>query len=520
MKVFIIFIVFLGPLIFFHELGHFLFARLFGVRVETFSLGFGPKLFRFKRNHTEYVLSLIPLGGYVKMFGDDPLNKDKISHADRKFSYNHKPVWARFWIVFGGPLANFFLAYFIFFGLLLNGERLPETRIGIITEKSIFYQAGLRSGDVIRSINGKAVEGPSDLDIETDLPITKMEVDRLGKMVPITINITPKDFFENLMASPPFLRKPIVIDSQGQVFFVSLDKANVNPQIALEQFADVSNNNELHFFKAKLDGEKHEPTNEYVQSFKLNYKNTNELLANLESKGFYPIDLSIRSITMNYPADKAGLKRNDIVLSLEGTKVYSFEEVRNLLEETKKEKEEVSLSYLGQGKIKTVKLKPQVQEIDGKQKKLIGVYSGGEYQEIRFVHTHARGLFEASYLAFGKTWDSFVKTASGFKKLITGEVSFKNVGGPIAIGKVASDSFDTSISYFFQIMALISVNLAIINLFPIPVLDGGHILFMVFEVINRGPLSRRKMEIAQQIGLSLLLLLMCAAIFNDVSRFF
>lgn len=518
MKVFIIFIVFLGPLIFFHELGHFLFARLFGVRVETFSLGFGPKLFRFKRKDTEYVLSLIPLGGYVKMFGDDPLNKDKISHADRKFSYNHKPVWARFWIVFGGPLANFLLAYFIFFGLLLNGERLPETRIGVISEKSVFYQAGLRSGDVIKSINGKVIEGPSDLDLESDNPISKMEVTRLGQVIPVTINISPKEFFDNLMASPPFLRKPLVVDAQGEVYFLSLDKLQPTSQIALEQFADASKSGEIHLFETKLDGEKREPTNEFVKSLKLTYKSTNELLGNLEEKGYYPIDLSIRSITMNFPADKAGLKRNDVVLSLEGKKVYSFEEVRSLLDEINKD--EVDLGYFSQGKVKSVKVKPQIQEVEGKKKKLIGVYSAGEYQEIRFVHTHSRGLFEASYLAFGKTWDSFLKTASGFKKLITGEVSFKNVGGPIAIGKVASDSFDTSISYFFQIMALISVNLAIINLFPIPVLDGGHILFMVFEVINRGPLSRRKMEIAQQIGLSLLLLLMCAAIFNDVSRFF
>ena len=108
------FIIILFPLVFFHELGHFFFARLFGVRVEVFSIGFGKKLYSWKIGDTEYVLSLIPLGGYVKMYGDDPLAKDSIPEDQRKYSFNFKGKWARFWIVFGGPLANFVFSYFIF----------------------------------------------------------------------------------------------------------------------------------------------------------------------------------------------------------------------------------------------------------------------------------------------------------------------------------------------------------------------------------------------------------------------
>lgn len=117
-----------------------------------------------------------------------------------------------------------------------------------------------------------------------------------------------------------------------------------------------------------------------------------------------------------------------------------------------------------------------------------------------------------------RTWDSIEKTFDGFAKLFTGQVGLNTIGGPLSIGKVASDSFNTSLSYFFQLMALISINLGLINLFPIPVLDGGHIMFIFLEIINRGPVSRRKMEIAQQVGLSLLLMLMVGAIFNDVTR--
>ena len=129
----LIFIIFLGPLIFFHELGHFFFARLFGVRVEVFSIGFGPKLLKFVKNGTEYAISLIPLGGYVKMFGDDPFSEQQLSDEEKKVAFNYKSKWARFWIVFGGPLANLILAYFLYLGLMTIGEKVPETKIGSIS---------------------------------------------------------------------------------------------------------------------------------------------------------------------------------------------------------------------------------------------------------------------------------------------------------------------------------------------------------------------------------------------------
>ena len=136
------------------------------------------------------------------------------------------------------------------------------------------------------------------------------------------------------------------------------------------------------------------------------------------------------------------------------------------------------------------------------------------------IQTKSKGVFASIPLAVERTIDSIKKTIDGFVKLITNQVSLKAIGGPLSIGKVAHDSFQMSLSYFFQLMALISVNLGVINLFPIPVLDGGHIMFIGFEILNRGPLSRRKMEFAQKVGLSLLLVLMFGAIFNDITRFF
>jgi regulator of sigma E protease len=194
-----IFILFLGPLVFFHELGHFLFARLFGVRVETFSIGFGPKILKFKKGDTEYAISLIPLGGYVKMFGDDPLNKDSIPEEERPFSFTFKGKWARFWIVMGGPLANFIMAYVIFMTLLTMGERLPELKLGVIPQVSTFYDLGLRSGDVIKKVNSSEVYNPTDILLEGEDLIKTMVVGRVDKDITLTLNLTGEKFFEEIV---------------------------------------------------------------------------------------------------------------------------------------------------------------------------------------------------------------------------------------------------------------------------------------------------------------------------------
>lgn len=162
----LIFVIFLGPLIFFHELGHFFFARLFGVRVEVFSIGFGPKIFKYKKKDTEYALSAIPLGGYVKMFGDDPFSEVELTPEEKSVAFNHKSKWARFWIVFGGPLANLLLAYCLYVGLLAGGEKVPESKVGVVAEQSVLYQKGLRTGDVLVGINDEKVLSFDDLNIK------------------------------------------------------------------------------------------------------------------------------------------------------------------------------------------------------------------------------------------------------------------------------------------------------------------------------------------------------------------
>ena len=517
-----IFILFLGPLVFFHELGHFLFARLFGVRVEVFSIGFGPKIFKKKFGDTEYAISIIPLGGYVKMYGDDPFNKDDIPLDQRAFSFTHQGKLARFWIVVGGPLANFILAFFIFFSLLILGERIPEIKMGAIPNESALYQAGMRTGDILLKVNDNEVYNPTDLMVEGKDAIKKITIKRLDQTIVLAAEFKGDKFLEEVMKCPPFLRKPFLTDLNSIRYIISFEKNKIDIKNSIEELANQVGMKKAYLYPL-LQGQ--DLTNDLLKvdfnkgkEINIDFSDLKSFLRNLELNGLRTIDLMVRSVNMNSPADKMGIREGDVFTSLENEKVYSFEELRNKLQSV--DKKDVNVEVWSKGQVKKLLITPDVTQQEGKTLKLLGVYSFIEVQKINFIHTKSKGFFGSIKYSSLRTWDSVKKTIDGFVKLLTNQVSLKSIGGPLAIGKVAHDSFNTSLSYFFQLMALISLNLGVINLFPIPVLDGGHIMFIALEIINGGPLSRRKMEIAQQVGLSILLMLMVGAIFNDVSRFF
>jgi regulator of sigma E protease len=512
-----IFVLFLGPLVFFHELGHFLFARLFGVRVEVFSIGFGPKIFNFKRGDTVYAISLIPLGGYVKMYGDDPLRKDEVPEEERKYSFTFKNKWQRFWIVMGGPLANFILAYFLFWGLLFVGERVPEVKVGLLKKESVLYEKGLRTGDVIRRVNGEVISGPTDMVLSTKSQIETLTVMRNDSKMVLTINKDSDDFLKEFMKYPPVMRVPILISESGKKYILSTNKETASFETSLEEmFTTGQQYSGLYLFEFIAGKER--KAGELFKEFSGSYGDIESFYRFLGENNLRTLDLVVRNATPNSPAQEAGIKEGDILKSLNGTNIFSFEDLRNTLQDTTGDT--VSIELWRSGKLMSLTLKPEVKSIAGEKLKLIGVYSNGEFLPIKQYETGSRGFWGSTTGAVTRSIDTVDKIFVSFKKLIVGESSLKNIGGPLAIGKVASDSFNTSISNFFKLMALISIHLGIINLFPIPVLDGGHILFIFLELINGGPLSRRKMEVAQQFGLSVLLMLMVGAIYNDVSHFF
>lgn len=521
----LIFILFLGPLVFFHELGHFLFARFFGVKVEVFSIGFGPKLFKYKYGDTEYALSLIPLGGYVKMFGDDPFKRDEISESERSQSFVFKGKWARFCIVAGGPFANFIMAYVLFFGILMSGEKIPEMRLGVIPETSTLYSHGIRTGDIVSRVNGKEIYNPSDMAVVADGDIKTIGVKREGRPVEVPLGMKGKDFFKLIVKYPPGLQRPVIVSKDNGYFALSLNRSSVNWDQPLDTLHQYSKDGQLSLSLFKIsenilgmDFDKDKVSAKYVKDLTLQISTRSDFLKELAKLNYRSLDLVVKSVNMKSAADLANLKQGDTIISLQGKPIYSFYDLRTTLQSI--EASSINVGLWQNSKEIFISMVPKVTMQGETKVKLIGVYSAGLYLKPNYVHIPSSGFFSSLKSAWFRTAGAITQTLDGFKKLITAEVSFKAIGGPFTIGKVASDSFNTSLSYFFQLMALISVNLGVINLFPIPVLDGGHILFIILEVINRGPVSRRKMEIAQQFGLSILLMLMIGALFNDFTRFF
>ena len=384
-----IFILFLGPLVFFHELGHFLFARLFGVRVEVFSIGFGPKLFKKKMGDTEYAISLIPLGGYVKMFGDDPFTKDEIPEAERAHSFTHQGKFARFWIVVGGPMANFLLAFFIFFSLLISGERIPEIKLGAIPSDSLIFKAGLRTGDILLKINDTEVYNPTDLMVEGKGEIKSISVKRADQIQVLSVDFKGDKFFEDVLKYPPFLRRPFLIDSKSNRYVLSFEKGKANLKDSIEELSSRTNSKVAYLYPVKADQDisSDNPLVDIKAGIEIpiQFTDLKSLLIAFESKGFKTIDLMVRSVNMNSPADKVGIRENDVFLSLEGEKVYSFEDLRNRLQTI--EKKEVAVEIWSKGQAKKLTVTPEVTQQEGKTLRLLGVYSYIEIQKINFIHT-------------------------------------------------------------------------------------------------------------------------------------
>lgn len=511
----LIFVIFLGPLIFFHELGHFFFARLFGVRVEVFSIGFGPKILKYIHKGTEYAVSIIPLGGYVKMFGDDPFSEISLTEDEKKVAFNHKTKFARFWIVFGGPFANLLLAYFLYVGLLAGGEKVPETKIGVVAENSVLHKKGLKTGDTLIGVNDEKIISFDDLNIKGST-VEKITVRRSDKDVEIPIEMPLEPFINEFVNIVSLVKKPIFVTKSGEKFAVSLVPRPKDFDISVEE---ISSNFKGKAYLYRLIEQNGVVSTDLSSESEIIAAKNQDLSSVLLKMEFYPVDLSIKNVVMSSPADKAKIKKGDILLDVDGIPLKNFEDLRNNLQ-SKQDLKEVKIRILSNGNILTKTLIPEIKVIDKKQVKVIGIESAVDYIQPKLVTVKTDSISGAIIQAFERTWDGVLKTFGGYKKLITREVSLNNIGGPLAIGKVASDSFNISLSMFFRLMAIISINLAVINLFPIPVLDGGHIMFLFLETINGGPLSRRKLEIAQRFGMSILFFLIFVALFNDITRLF
>lgn len=440
------FIVALGVLITVHEFGHFWVARRCGVRVERFSVGFGRALWRrTDRQGTEYVLAIIPLGGYVKMLDE---RVEAVAPEFRHQSFNNKKVWQRAAIISAGPIANFIFAIFAYWLVFVIGVPSVRSVIANITANSIAAQSNISSGMELKSVAG--IETPD------------WESVRMALMGEIG-------------------------DDQTTVGVAQFGSSQV-----VEKTLDLR---QWHF-----DPEKEDP---------------------VVSLGMIPrgpqIESVLQEVQPDSAAQKAGLQAGDRIVKVDGQILDSWQSF--VIQVRDNPGKPIALEVERGGDSVALTLTPDTKSAGkGKIQGFAGVVPKVIPLPDEFKTIRQYGPFVAFYEAGDKTWQLMKLTVSMLGKLITGDVKLNNLSGPISIAQGAGMSAEYGLVSYLTFLALISVNLGIINLFPLPVLDGGHLLFLAIEKLKGGPVSERVQDFSYRIGSVLLVLLMGLALFNDFSR--
>lgn len=502
MDTFLVFILFLCPLIFFHELGHFLFAKWFKVKVEVFSIGFGPKILKKVMGETQYAVSLIPLGGYVKMYGDDPFKpRDKTDPTFNRM-YVGKKAWQKFLIVFGGPLANLILAFGLYTYLPLKGEKTTVITLGDITESKVLQDLGLKSGDEILNVQGKIVRGVEDMAILKG-NIGDIVVSRANQEIKVNIPLGFLEFFNEISKSM-YLQGPKLISTEGKIFSLSyIDDKILYP---LQHFADATANNDL---KLALNDDKGNITKELLVPKGTFYET-------LQANNLIPYGLIVEDVVGPSPAQDVGILKGDIIYSLAGERLNSFNQMRNKLQVITET--EVMIEVIRKGEKKSFTLKPVEREIGGQKLKTIGLVSSADAIPARQRIVKIDNIFSALEDGFMRMLIHSKRTFDGFIALFSMPNPMEMIGGPVKIAQVAKASLVISLDHFLRLMALISINLAILNLLPVPVLDGGHIIFIVLEAITGRQLPQKALEWSYKVGFALIISLVFVALYNDIFR--
>jgi len=437
------FIVALGLVVTFHEFGHFWVARRCGVKVLTFSIGFGKPIYQWRgKDGTEYQVAAIPLGGYVRMLDHDvdPVNTDD----EMQQSFRAKSVGQRFAIVLAGPLANFIFAIVALWLMLMIGMPAIKPIVGAVTPESIAGQAGVPVGSEIIAVDQRRVRDWQDVNLAL--------VRRIG---------------------------------DTETVLTVRDNAGMTSDITLP-----------------------------LGQWQFN-PDRDSTIASLGMDVFRPeITNEITWIEEFSPAAEADLRLGDKIVGIDGTHGANWEQIRSFIAE--RPQQELQLTVLREGR--ELELLVRTGTRDGIGYLGISTYQEPYPEEYRFTLQY--GPIAAFTGGVDRTWQLMGLTMSMLKKLVTGDVSVSNLSGPVGIAQGAGAHASYGLVYFLSFMALISVSLGILNLLPIPMLDGGHLLFYIVEWVRGKPVPEQVQELSFRAGLLILMTLLVITLFNDIGRLF
>lgn len=537
-----VFIALLGGLVFVHELGHFVAAKAFRVKVLKFSLGFGPRIWGFTRGETEYQLAALPLGGYVKMAGEDPTQP--LTGADKGRGFNEQSPWKRVVIAFAGPAVNLVLPVAVFFAINLSPQEKLPPLVGMVMPNEPADRAGVLPGDLIVSVDGQPTPTFEDMKEVVEKRATKrvpIEVLRNGERLTLHLTPTSEQVDEHVEIAkkgrigvmighlPPYVgvEPGSRAETAGVQTFdriVRVDGEPVRTRRQLDQALEAVSGQAVELTVVRGETVKLPGT-----SVSTAEPLTLQVQAGEGPIGFTSPELFVRDVKPQSEAWLAGLRPLDRIVELDGAPVGSLPRFQTMLENRwRANKLNLPLVVQRGTQRVSVDFAPRWSEktdpyLGAQKRPELGfefhpsIFLSEPFAPEEMVVT-SYGPGQALSKAASFTYDVTRSMTLGIVGLFTGRISTRSIGSPIMLYQLAGASAENGLTSFLSLFAIISVNLGLVNLIPVPALDGFHILVSTVEGISRRPVPLRVREVANMVGILFLIALMVLAFTNDIMR--